>query len=408
MKINSSPILISNYDYPLPTERIARYSLPERDKSKLLVYKNGVISQTVFSDLPNILDKDHFLIFNDTKVVHARLLFEKQTGSVIEIFCLEIVEPSDIQLAFAQRERVVWKCFVGNNKRWKQDKISKTLTIDSRLVTLTAKRLKQDNEAFIIEFSWNESFTFADIMQTFGVIPLPPYIKRELREEDKQDYQTVYALHNGSVAAPTAGLHFTDSLFSSLKNRGINHDFITLHVGAGTFKPVTAERIADHTMHIEKVVIPKSVIKSLIDYTDKKICCVGTTSVRTIESLYWHGIEILRNKGKYKDMDIKQWQPYDEQTEVSVGESLRAILNSMEPNIDMLCGQTQIMITPAYKYRIVQAMVTNFHQPKSTLLLLVSAFIGEDWRKAYSYALDNDFRFLSFGDACLLFANNQA
>ncbi|MDR0790578.1 MAG: S-adenosylmethionine:tRNA ribosyltransferase-isomerase [Bacteroidales bacterium] len=404
MKISPSPILISDYDYPLPAERIAKYPLVERDKSKLLVYNSGVISQKVFADLPNILGKESFLVFNDTKVVHARLFFEKQTGSVIEIFCLEPVEPNDVQLAFAQRERLVFKCFIGNNKRWKENEISKTAIINSQAVTLTAKRLKQENEAHIVEFSWDKSFTFADIMQTFGIVPLPPYIKRKVREEDEVDYQTVYALHNGSVAAPTAGLHFTDSTFSTLKSKGINYDFLTLHVGAGTFKPVTTDSIADHIMHTEKVAVPKSLIQSLIDYADKNICCVGTTSVRTIESLYWHGLAIMANGGKYLEMDIKQWQPYDEQSDICVKQSLQAILNSMDANdTDTLCGQTQIIIAPGYRYRIVKSMVTNFHQPKSTLLLLVSAFIGENWQKVYRYALDNDFRFLSFGDACLFF-----
>ncbi|MDR1848331.1 MAG: S-adenosylmethionine:tRNA ribosyltransferase-isomerase [Bacteroidales bacterium] len=405
-------IRIADFDYPLPIERIAKYPLTERDRSRLLLYDGKTISERLFADLPSLLIKDTFLVLNDTKVVHARLFFEKETGSVIEIFCLEAVEMSsdgyrlcDVQIAFAERERIVWKCFIGNNKRWKEGTLHKSVTVNGQSFILTAERKSRVGEAYYVEFSWQNGITFSEVLQAAGVIPLPPYIKRDLRAADEEDYQTIYALNEGSVAAPTAGLHFTDRIFEVLDAEGIKYDFLTLHVGAGTFKPVTTAGIAEHEMHTERIVVKRQMIETLIEYDGKNILCVGTTSVRTIESLYWYGLQIIRNGGRYLDMDIKQWQPYNEimKREVTAKEALYAILCAMkEQKTDVIVGQTQIIIAPPYNYRIVRQMITNFHQPKSTLLLLVSAFIGDKWKEVYDYALNNGFRFLSFGDACLL------
>jgi S-adenosylmethionine:tRNA ribosyltransferase-isomerase len=349
-----------------------------------------------------LLDSNTFLVLNDTKVVYARLLFQKESGSVIEIFCLEPVD-KDIQLAYAQKGSCVWKCLVGNNKKWKQETISSSFINDSKQLTLTAKRLCQENETWIVEFSWdNEDLSFAEVLQCMGHVPLPPYLKRKDEESDKQDYQTIYAHQEGSVAAPTAGLHFSENTFKQLADKGVKTCFVTLHVGAGTFKPVSTETIGQHIMHTEQIVLKKENIKELIEAIGKRIMCVGTTSVRTVESLYWHGVSVLKNGGKYSDIDVKQWQPYQEICEISAKESLQAILDSMEKeNKSILIGQTQLMIVPGYQYRIVDSMITNFHQPKSTLLLLVSAMIGQDWKKVYAFALENNYRFLSFGDACM-------
>lgn len=402
--MNPKDILIEEFNYPLKEEQIAKFPLKQRDKAKLLYFNGREVKDEVFSSLPSLLDKDSLLVFNDTKVIYARLFFYKETGAKIEIFCLEPFEPNDVQLAFAQKNKVVFRCLVGNNKKWKDGLLSSTKRIeDKEELTLSAKRLQADGECWIVEFEWNGDKSFAEIMELFGVVPLPPYLHRESNEEDKEDYQTIYANYDGSVAAPTAGLHFTDKTFQDLKQKGIQSAFVTLHVGAGTFKPVSTDKIGEHSMHIEKIFVPKSVIQSLINYDEKTIICVGTTSVRTIESLYWYGRKIIENNGSYLPLDIKQWQPYeDPQTEISSRQSLEAILNMMEVNnINYLSGQTQLIIAPSYRYRIVKGMITNFHQPKSTLLLLVSALIGDDWKQVYQHALENNYRFLSYGDACL-------
>jgi S-adenosylmethionine:tRNA ribosyltransferase-isomerase len=292
---------------------------------------------------------------------------------------------------------------VGNNKKWKQETISSSFINDSKQLTLTAKRLCQENETWIVEFSWdNKDLSFAEVLQCMGHVPLPPYLKRKDEESDKEDYQTIYAHQEGSVAAPTAGLHFSESTFQKLADKGVKTCFVTLHVGAGTFKPVSTETISQHVMHTEQIVLKKENIKDLIEAIDKKIVCVGTTSVRTIESLYWHGVKVMKNNGAYSNIDVKQWDPYQEICEITAKQSLQAILDSMDKeNKSVLIGQTQLMIVPGYDYRIVKGMITNFHQPKSTLLLLVSAMIGEDWKRVYDFALKNDYRFLSFGDACM-------
>lgn len=397
----SLDIAIKDFDYDLPSERIAKFPLEERDKAKLLVLNKNVIQEKTFFELPDLLDKDSLLIFNETKVVHARLFFQKTTGSIIEIFCLEPTSPNEIQIAMAQKGEGYWLCFIGNNKKWKEDSLSKTIIHNGKEITLSAKRESQKDNAWIVKFTWNKEYPFAEVLSIMGVIPLPPYLNREATNEDNEDYQTIYAKQEGSVAAPTAGLHFTEKTFEDLKKKQIASNFITLHVGAGTFKPVSSELIIDHVMHAEKVAIPKQVIQNLIEHLDKKIICVGTTSVRTIESLYWHGVKLIENKDEDIEIDISQWEPYQKEENITPRQALQAIVDRMNrENVDLLCGQTQIIIAPTYKYRIVKAVVTNFHQPKSTLLLLVSALIGDKWKDCYKFALENNFRFLSFGDAC--------
>ncbi|MFA6201029.1 MAG: S-adenosylmethionine:tRNA ribosyltransferase-isomerase [Bacteroidales bacterium] len=397
----SLDIAIADFNYPLPEERIAKFPLAERDKAKLLVLRKEAISEIPFFELPQILDENTLLIYNDTKVVHARLFFKKETGSVIEVFCLEPTDPNEIQIAFAQRGVGRWKCFIGNNKKWKQGQLTKTIEYEGKKIILHAEREKQVDNAWIVKFTWTEQYSFAEVLALMGVIPLPPYLNREARKEDNDDYQTIYANEDGSVAAPTAGLHFTEKTFKDLEAKNIKSSFVTLHVGAGTFKPVTTDFIAEHVMHTEKITVTKQVIQDLIDYIDKKIVCVGTTSVRTIESLYWYGVKLIEDKETETDINVLQWEPYQKHQTIDAKEALQAIIDRMnKEGITLLCGQTQIIIAPSYKYRIVKAMVTNFHQPKSTLLLLVSAMIGEKWKECYKFALANDFRFLSFGDAC--------
>lgn len=406
--VEVSAIAIEDFDYPLPEDNIAKFPLKERDKAKLLcLTEDGKIESKIFSDLPSLLNEDSLLILNDTKVVYARLFFQKSSGATIEIFCLEPIDPIDMQLAFSETKKCRWKCLVGNNKKWKNENLTKTIYLKEKTITLSAERIAQDENTWIIQFEWNENISFAEILQSMGEVPLPPYLKRQANEEDKTDYQTIYADHDGSVAAPTAGLHFSDKTFLDLKERQIKCDFVTLHVGAGTFKPVTSKTIGEHVMHTERICISKAVIEDLLNHCGKKIVCIGTTSVRTIESLYWHGVKLGNGEGQYQDIDIKQWEPYAEQTNTSTKEALQAILTNLtQNNMDYLYGQTQIIIAPSYKYRITTGMVTNFHQPKSTLLLLVSAMIGDKWREAYDFALNHSYRFLSFGDACLFQKNN--
>lgn len=406
--VEVSSISIENFDYLLPEENIAKHPLQERDKAKLLyLTEDGKIEDRIFSHLPELLDKNTLVILNDTKVVYARLFFQKSSGSTIEIFCLEPIEPNDMQLAFSETRQCRWKCLIGNNKKWKDGVLKKACHYDGKEITLSATRIEQCDNAWIVQFEWNEEVSFAEVLQNMGIVPLPPYLKREAEEGDKTDYQTIYADHDGSVAAPTAGLHFSDKTFLDLKERQIKCDFVTLHVGAGTFKPVTSKTIGEHVMHTERICISKAVIEDLLNHCEKKIVCIGTTSVRTIESLYWHGVKLGNGEGKYQDIDIKQWEPYAKQTNISTKDALQAILTNLtKNNMDYLYGQTQIIIAPSYKYRITTGMVTNFHQPKSTLLLLVSAMIGDKWKVVYDFALNHSYRFLSFGDACLFQRTN--
>jgi S-adenosylmethionine:tRNA ribosyltransferase-isomerase len=395
--MNKHQINIEDYNYDLPESRIAQYPLEQRDRSKLLICSNGKISEDVFSSISNYLPDNSLVIFNDTKVIHARLLFKKETGSEIEIFCLEPVLPSaDFQLAFASNSGVVWCCLVGNNKKWKQGK----LFFKNERFTLAAEKLEQSGDSFRIRFEWEPAdSSFASVMESIGKIPLPPYITRNADEKDNMRYQTVYAHYEGSVAAPTAGLHFTGEVLDSLKKKDIKTSFVTLHVGAGTFKPVGSKNISDHNMHIEIFSVKKKLIEQILQ-NQGLIVAVGTTTVRTLESLYWAGKKILGNK---KDpLSIDQWEPYSSgDIDFSVEESLNALLDYCNKNnVDHIDGNTRLMIVPGYRYKIVNEMITNFHQPKSTLLLLVSAFIGDAWKSVYKYAMENNFRFLSYGDVC--------
>lgn len=397
-------IEISNYNYQLPDERIAKYPLSSRDKSKLLVYRSGNISHTVFDDIVNQLPNVGLMIFNNTRVIQARLYFQKSTGANIEIFCLEPYKPADYAQNFTETKSVEWLCMIGNAKKWKEGTLSKNITIHNQEITLTATRGEQCGNSHKIVFEWNgENITFSDILEHFGNLPIPPYLNRDTEEQDKQTYQTVYSKVKGSVAAPTAGLHFTSNVIEAIHKKGIKTDEVTLHVGAGTFKPVKADNVSEHEMHTEYIVVNKSTIEQIIK-NNCSVIAVGTTSVRTIESLYHIGVKLLqRDIQDEVSLSVTQWQPYENKNNISAEDSLKAIISYMESNhIEQLKTSTQIIIAPSYEYKIVKAIVTNFHQPQSTLLLLVSAFVGSDWEKIYKYALNNDFRFLSYGDSSLL------
>lgn len=395
-------IHIADFDYTLPDERIAKFPLECRDRSKLLVYKDGDICESLFYHIPELLPTNTLLVFNNTKVIHARLFFQKPTGSMIEVFCLEPYKMA-ISQAFDQRKTCTWTCFIGNNKKWKDEPLSRTIDVDGQKVTLTAKRQQNVGNAWIVDFSWNGDLSFAEIIDKAGVIPLPPYLHREAVSSDNERYQTVYAKWEGSVAAPTAGLHFTPEVFDALKRKAIDTDFITLHVGAGTFKPVNTPTIGQHEMHVEKIEIARQNIECILNHFGKPIIPVGTTSVRTIESVYWFGVR-LNQDPQLKSMHVLQWDPYElAEAAIPPDEAYRNVLTWMSKNkLEHLSGDTQLMIAPGYTYRVIDGLITNFHQPKSTLLLLVSALIGDAWRDCYQYALEHDFRFLSYGDSCLL------
>lgn len=413
-------ISIEDYDYPLPDERIAKYPLSERDASKLLVLNKDNISSSHFKDIGDFLPKDSLLIFNETKVVRARLQFTKDSGASIEIFCLEpITGNGDYQLAFSSKSPSRWKCLVGNSRRWKNETALSLRVPESRSLseseslsrsvsesesTLYAKRLEKNDNYSVVEFSWEPAeLSFAEVLEAAGEIPLPPYLHREAEESDRERYQTVFARHEGSVAAPTAGLHFTENLIDDLRSKGISFEEVTLHVGAGTFRPVSSETIGEHEMHSETIVVKKSCIENILRNIDKTIIPVGTTSMRTIESLYWIGLMLKEEGLEERHLHLEQWFPYKErETLPSAEESLSIILDYLKShNLNELHATTALMIAPSCKINIAKALITNFHQPKSTLLLLVSALIGERWKEAYQYALDNDFRFLSYGDSCL-------
>lgn len=404
---------IKTFTYSLPEERIAKYPLAERDASKLLIYKDGNISEDIYRNIADHIPSNSLLVFNDTKVVEARLLFQKPTGGVIEIFCLEPHgQYPDITPAMLQPERVLWHCLIGGASKWKHGQIlEKRIINNSTELILQARYIEKLSDRFVVELSWNDrSLSFAEVLHLFGAIPLPPYIKREVEKSDAERYQTVYAHYEGSVAAPTAGLHFTDSVFQRLKEKNIDTDFITLHVGAGTFKPVKSETMQEHEMHAEHFTVSKTFIQKLIDHTDKNIVAVGTTSLRTLESLYWLGVKQPAVRSP-QSPEITQWEVYDRvETNIPAKEALNYLMKWMnEKDLENLTAKTQIMIAPGYEFKIVNGLVTNFHQPQSTLLLLVAAFIGEDrpavqagWRKVYDYAIKNNFRFLSYGDGSLL------
>lgn len=392
-------IQISQYDYDLPDIRIAKYPLSQRDSSKLLVYKQGKIDQTVFSSISAHLPPRSLLVYNNTKVIHARLFFQKDTGAIIEIFCLEPIQPSDYQMVFQSTKRCTWKCMVGNLKKWKQGVLTLVCDVKGVSIELVAERDMIDSQIHI-HFSWNNvGVTFGDILEAIGKLPIPPYLHRESEENDEITYQTVYSKEQGSVAAPTAGLHFTDEVLARLHQTGICTTEITLHVGAGTFLPVKSATIGEHTMHTEMVVISKQTIKHL-QASIGNIIAVGTTSVRSLESLYHIGVQV--SKQQYH-LSVSQWEPYSDHQLLSPFEALQAVIQYLNNNgLTEIRFSTNIIILPSYQRKIVTGLITNFHQPKSTLLLLIAAFVGEDWKKMYEYALNNDFRFLSYGDSSLL------
>lgn len=394
-------IAISDYNYQLPDEKIARYPLEKRDLSKLLVWKNGQIRETVFNKIHDFLPPGALLVFNNTRVIHARVLFRKESGSLIEIFCLEPISPADYQLSFGSTQTVTWKCLVGNAKKWKNGKLSKKIRIDGLETVLYAAVTGRQNETFFIEFSWTGDFTFARIIEHAGQLPIPPYLCRETEITDEINYQTIFARNDGSVAAPTAGLHFSENTLASLSEKSITTGEITLHVGAGTFQPVKSETVADHQMHNEQVIVSRKIITTLINHQGPVIA-VGTTSVRSLESLYLMGVK-LSEKNLETDLPlVSQWEPYTNTSSPGFKESMQNILRFLEANHkNELAFSTRLMILPGYKFRAIDGMVTNFHQPKSTLLLLISAFVGNEWTKIYEFALDHDFRFLSYGDANL-------
>lgn len=397
-------IRIADYDYPLTEERIAKYPLDERDHSKLLVWRGNAITEGHFYDLPDHLEQGDLLIYNNTRVIQARLHFQKETGAQIEIFCLEPRTPADYLQAFEETETCVWKCLVGNLKKWKEGELSQTLLISGQFVVFRAERLSADEGmTHDIRFSWNnDAVTFADILEHFGELPIPPYLNRATKESDKTTYQTVYSKIDGSVAAPTAGLHFTKDVLRQLTLKGVREDEVTLHVGAGTFQPVKSDEIGGHPMHREIISVNKSTIADLMRYQGH-IVAVGTTSVRTLESLYYLGCRIHTNPEK-PDLNVAQWEPYENDYTLTTDEALQTICDYLTAkHLPALDAATQIMIVPGFQFRLVNKMVTNFHQPKSTLLLLVSAFVGgKNWRTIYDYALGHDFRFLSYGDSSLL------
>lgn len=397
-------IHISDYSYPLPDERIAKFPLPVRDQSKLLVYRHGEISETIFTSLPEYIEPGQLMIFNNTKVIQARLHFRKETGALIEIFCLEPIQPNDYALNFQQTSHSAWLCMIGNLKKWKEGALHKKMTVKGKDIVLTATRGECRGTSHWIDFNWNNpEVTFADILEVFGELPIPPYLNRKTQESDKETYQTVYSKIKGSVAAPTAGLHFTERVLQDLRNKGVDLEEVTLHVGAGTFKPVKSEEIEGHEMHTEYISVNRSTIEKLIAHHGEAVA-VGTTSVRTLESLYYIGCTIGHNPdANQEDLHVKQWQPYETSPKLTATEALRNILDYMNRhNLDALHTSTQIIIAPGYEYHIVKRIVTNFHQPQSTLLLLVSAFVKGDWKRIYDYALSHDFRFLSYGDSSLL------
>lgn len=400
---------VKDFTYLLPDERIAEYPLPERDASKLLIYKEGIIDDDYYRNIADHLPPDSLLIFNDTRVIEARLFFQKPTGGIIEIFCLEPHEQyADITTAMLQKKTVLWKCLIGGASKWKHGQVLEKLIIQNRNETiLKAKFIEKTTSSFTVEFSWTDpSSSFAEILHLAGAIPLPPYIKRNAEPKDVTRYQTIYANHEGSVAAPTAGLHFTQKVLESLQAKNIQKEFVTLHVGAGTFMPVKSDIMQNHEMHAEYFTVPKKTIEKLILSLDKKIVTVGTTSLRTIESLYWLGVKSLSGDPKFPNM-ISQWEVYDMQQNIPAAEALASLIKQMEKyHVNQLTAKTQIIIVPGYHFSIVKGLVTNFHQPQSTLLLLVAAFIGNNWRKIYQYALDNNFRFLSYGDGNLYWLNH--
>lgn len=403
--MDTKHIHISDYNYPLPDDRIAKFPIDRRDHSKLLIYNRGEVSEDKFYNLHDYLPKGSLMVFNNTRVIQARIHFRKETGALIEVFLLEPAAPSDYEQMFQTTSRCEWLCLVGNLKKWKGGSLLRVFDINGKHVVLTATRIKEAGTSQRVGFSWdNAAVSFAEILDAVGELPIPPYLNRDTQESDKTTYQTVYSKIKGSVAAPTAGLHFTNNVLKSLYDAGIDREEVTLHVGAGTFKPVKSEEIEGHEMHTEYICVHKGTLEKLLQHD----CCaiaVGTTSVRTLESLYYMGVKLQKNPNLTEDeLHVNQWQPYDDNdSDITPKEAIANILNYLNTNeLETLHSSTQIIIAPGYEYKIVKMLVTNFHQPQSTLLLLVSAFVHGDWRKIYDYALAHDFRFLSYGDSSLL------
>lgn len=397
-------IRIKDFNYDLPEERIAKFPVARRDHSKLLVYDKGNVSDDMFFNIATYLPKGALMVFNNTKVIQARIHFRKDTGALIEVFLLEPVCPSDYELMFQSRGRCSWLCMVGNLKKWKEGVLRRTFDVNGRPVTLIATRRHEQGTSHWVDFEWDaDTVSFAEILECVGELPIPPYLNRDTQESDKETYQTVYSKIRGSVAAPTAGLHFTDEVLASIDRRGIEREELTLHVGAGTFKPVKSEEIAGHDMHTEYISVSRHTLERLIAHNAEAIA-VGTTSVRTLESLYYVGARLAANPDASEEqLHIEQWEPYDTNPSLSPVEALRNIADYLDRNgMATFHGSTRIIIAPGYEYKIVKMLVTNFHQPQSTLLLLVSAFVHGDWRRIYDYALGHGFRFLSYGDSSLL------
>lgn len=401
---DNKPIYIDEFDYPLADERIAKYPLARRDASKLLVYQQKNITESVFANISEYLPEESLLVYNNTRVIQARLIFQKSTGATIEVFCLEPLQPSDYALSLGSASQCIWKCMVGNLKKWKSGVLTRTVVMGEKTCEFSAELLATEGNTHSVRFSWDHpEFHFADLLESAGELPIPPYLHRKTEHSDLTTYQTVYSKIQGSVAAPTAGLHFTTDVFESLKPKNIDIEELTLHVGAGTFQPVKTQDVAEHHMHTEVIEVQKSTIEHLIGKRNKVIA-VGTTSVRTLESLYFIGC-VLADESLPADtkIHVPQWMPYETEYAMSVEESLGNIVAFLDRNkMTALHADTQIMIRPGYQFRIVRGMITNFHQPKSTLLLLVSAFTDGNWREIYDYALSHDFRFLSYGDSSLL------
>lgn len=393
------PISIEEFDYQLDDSKIAKYPLQQRDLSKLLVYKNGKIQQNIFKNITNYLPDNSLLVVNNTRVVYARIYFKKQTGSNIEIFCLKPHQPAQYNQIFASIGQCTWECIVGNAKKWKSGVLNLNLNYQNKPFTLEAQKIKDIDNKKIIQFRWNEQITFSQVLQIAGNVPIPPYLNRPSEENDKQTYQTVYSKIEGSVAAPTAGLHFTTQVIENLKKKGIQTAEVTLHVGAGTFKPVSVPNALEHQMHAEYFIVTRTLLRHIIENLGN-ITSVGTTSMRALESIYWMGVKLFYNLTNFTF--IEQFAPYN-LASIPVKDAIVLLINYMEThNTNYIQAETQIMILPSYDFKIVNNLITNFHQPKSTLLLLVAAFVGQDWKKIYKYALENDFRFLSYGDSSLI------
>ena len=402
--MDTKHIRIKDFNYELPDDKIAKFPVARRDHSKLLIYNHGNVCEDVFYNIADYLPKGSLMVFNNTRVIQARIHFRKSTGALMEVFLLEPAKPTDYELMFQARGACSWLCMIGNLKKWKEGPLSRVINIKGNDVTLTAIRHHEQGTSHWVDFSWDdESVTFADILESVGELPIPPYLNRETQESDKVTYQTVYSKVKGSVAAPTAGLHFTDEVLRSIDEHGIEREELTLHVGAGTFKPVKSDDISGHDMHTEYICVQRKTLLRLIEH-DACAIAVGTTSVRTLESLYYIGVRLADTPDATEEqLHIDQWEPYDTKPGLAPVDAIRNIVDYLDRNgLNSLHGSTQIIIAPGYDYKIVKMLVTNFHQPQSTLLLLVSAFVHGDWKKIYEYALSHDFRFLSYGDSSLL------